>query len=150
MAKEIVIDNQKFDFNTGVRILKLKHKECPFEQISDFWDEIVPLTFKDIAQLVNLEQRRIGINHLGLERLIESVKPTLVDTKTIKKTTTWVDTNGKLENKHEDCGQRGGPENNEDDGHYLPSQPLVIEIKCARLAIDVRVGKHSSPKWLSR
>jgi len=96
MAKEIVIDNQKFDFNTGVRILKLKHKECPFEQLSDFWDEIVPLTFKDIAQLVNLEQRRIGINHLGLERLIESVKPTLVDTKTIKKTTTWVDTNGKL------------------------------------------------------
>ena len=96
MAKEIVIDNHKFDFNTGVRILKLKHKECPFEQLSDFWDEIVPLTFKDIAQLVNLEQRRIGINYLGLERLIESVNPTLVDTKTIKKTTTWVDTNGKL------------------------------------------------------
>jgi hypothetical protein len=96
MAKEIVIDNHKFDFNTGVRLLKLKHKECPFEQLSDFWDEIVPLTFKDIAQFENLEKRRIGINHLGLERLIASVNPTLVESKTIKKFTSWIDANGEL------------------------------------------------------
>jgi hypothetical protein len=103
MAKEIVIDNQKFDFNTGVRLLKLKHKECPFEQLSDFWDEIVPLTFKEIAQFENLEKRRIGINHLGLERLIESVKPTLVESKTIRKFTSWIDTNGELvEHEYDD------------------------------------------------
>lgn len=103
MAKEIVIDNQKFDFNTGVRLLKLKHTECPFEQLSDFWDEIVPLTFKDIAQFENLEKRRIGINYLGLERLIESVKPTLVESKTLKKSTSWIDANGELvEHEYDD------------------------------------------------
>ena len=103
MAKEIVIDNQKFDFNTGVRLLKLKHTECPFEQLSDFWDEIVPLTFKDIAQFENLEKRRIGINHLGLERLIESVKPTLVESKTLKMSTSRIDTNGELvEHQYDD------------------------------------------------
>jgi hypothetical protein len=61
------------------------------------------LTFKDIAQFENLEKRRIGINHLGLERLIESVKPTLVESKTLKKSTSWIDTNGELvEHEYDD------------------------------------------------
>ena len=95
---KIVIDNVEFDFDNGCRLLKLKNgDECPFPKLEDFWDDIEPLTFKEIARFENLEMRRIGINHLGLERLIESVKPTLVDTKTIKKTTSWVNEKGELE-----------------------------------------------------
>lgn len=97
MGKEIVVDNIKFPFDTGVRLLKLKYgSDCIFQDLEDFWDDIVPLTFKEIAQFENLERRRVGINALGLERLIKSVNPILVDSKTIKKNTTWVDTNGKL------------------------------------------------------
>jgi len=95
---KIVIDNVEFDFDNGCRLLKLKNgDECPFPQLEDFWDDIEPLTFKEIARFENLEMRRIGINHLGLERLIESVKPTLVDTKTIKKITSWVNEKGEFE-----------------------------------------------------
>ena len=97
MGKEIVVDNLRFPFDTGVRLLKLKYgNDCIFGELEDFWDDIVPLTFKEIAKFENLEKRRVGINALGLERLIQSVKPTLVDSKTIKKTTMWVDTNGEL------------------------------------------------------
>jgi hypothetical protein len=97
MGKEIVVDNLRFPFDTGVRLLKLKYgNDCIFGELEDFWDDIVPLTFKEIAKFENLEKRRVGINALGLERLIQSVKPTLVDSKTIKKTTMWVDANGEL------------------------------------------------------
>ena len=104
MGKEIVVDNLRFPFDTGVRLLKLKYgNDCIFGELEDFWDDIVPLTFKEIAQFENLEKRRVGINALGLERLVQSVKPTLVDSKTIKKTTTWVDTNGELvEHEYDD------------------------------------------------
>jgi hypothetical protein len=94
---KIIIDNVEFDFDNGCRLLKLKNgDDCPFPQLEDFWGDVEPLTFKEIAQFENLEKRRIGINHLGLERLIESVKPTLVDTKTLKKTTSWVNENGEF------------------------------------------------------
>lgn len=97
MGKEIVVDNLRFPFDTGVRLLKLKYgNDCIFGELEDFWDDIVPLTFKEISQFENLEKRRVGINALGLERLIQSVNPILVDSKTIKKTTMWVDTNGEL------------------------------------------------------
>ncbi len=97
MGKEIVVDNLRFPFDTGVRLLKLKYgNDCIFGELEDFWDDIVPLTFKEIAKFENLEKRRVGINALGLERLIQSVNPILVDSKTIKKTTMWVDANGEL------------------------------------------------------
>lgn len=104
MGKEIVVDNIKFPFDTGVRLLKLKYgSDCIFGELEDFWDDIVPLTFKEIAQFENLEKRRVGINALGLEKLIQSVNPTLVDSKTIKKTTMWVDANGELiEHEYDD------------------------------------------------
>lgn len=95
---KIIIDNVGFDFDNGCRLLKLKNgDDCPFQELEDFWDDIEPLTFKEIAQFENLEKRRIGINHLGLERLVNSVKPTLVDSQTLKKTTTWINENGELE-----------------------------------------------------
>lgn len=94
---KIVIENHRFDYDMGCRMLKLKYQDkCPFPELEDIWNDIKPLTFAEIAQLKNLEERRVGISCLGIERLIAEVKPTLVDKKTIKKITTWVDDEGKL------------------------------------------------------
>ena len=95
MAK-IVIENYKFDFDLGCRLLKLKHTDCPFPQLEDFWDDIKPLTFKEIAQLENLEMRRIGIVCLGLERLVAEVNPNRLSRQTITKKTNWVNEDGSL------------------------------------------------------
>ena len=98
MAK-LVLDNVTFDFDLGCKIARLKYKECPeqFKSLEGFWNDIVPATFSDIAQLPNLEQRRIGIRALGLERLISQVNPTLLNSTTLKKSTTWVNENGSVE-----------------------------------------------------
>ena len=56
---KIIIENTKFDFDLGCRLLKLKHQDCPYEQLEDMWDSIEPLTFKEIAQMEKLEQRRL-------------------------------------------------------------------------------------------
>jgi len=93
---EIVINNVPTEFNLGCRMLKTKGGDCPFDELQDFWGEIQPLTFNEIAQIPNLEQRRIALLFLGLDRMIAEVKPTLVSTKTIKKKTTWVTESGEL------------------------------------------------------
>jgi len=96
MAK-IVIDNHKFDYDMGCRMLKVKHQDqCPFPELQEFWADIKPLTFVEIAQLPNLEERRIGINCLGLERLVKEIEPKLISKETIKKTTTWLDADSKI------------------------------------------------------
>jgi len=99
MAK-LVLDNVTFDFDLGCKIARLKYGEvCPpqFSSLESFWGEIAFATFSDIAQLPNLEQRRIGIRALGLERLISQVNPTLLNSTTLKKSTTWVNENGSVE-----------------------------------------------------
>ncbi len=93
---KLVINNVEFPFDLGCGILKLKHKECPMAELDAFWNDIVPLTFGDIAKLPNLEQRRIGILHLGLDRIVSEVNPKLLSSKTLTKNTTWIDTNGEL------------------------------------------------------
>jgi hypothetical protein len=96
MAK-IVISNVDFPFDLGCRVLKLKYKdECPMAQLEDFWNDIVPASFSDIALLPNLEQRRIGIVHLGIDNIVKSVNPKLLSTKTIKKQTSWINEQGEL------------------------------------------------------
>jgi len=98
MAK-LVLDNVTFDFDLGCKVARLKYDECPeqFKSLDSFWNDIVPANFSDIAQLPNLEQRRIGIRALGLDRLIKEVKPKLLNSTTLKKSTTWVNENGKIE-----------------------------------------------------
>jgi hypothetical protein len=97
---KIVIENIQFPYNEGCRLLKLKNgDECPFEELSDIWNDIQPLTFKDIAQFENLEQRRVGIICLGIERLVSEVNPKLINKKAINKQTTWVAENGELVTK---------------------------------------------------
>lgn len=96
---KIIIENLPFPYDLGCKLLKLKYTECPFEEISDIWDEIIPLTFKDIAKFENLEQRRVGIVCLGLERLVSEVNPILINKKTLKKQTTWINEQGELVTK---------------------------------------------------
>lgn len=97
---KIVLENVSFPYDLGCRLLKLKYNdECPFEELSDIWNDIQPLTFKDIAQLENLEQRRVGVICLGIDRLVGEVNPKLINKKTINKQTTWVAENGELVTK---------------------------------------------------
>jgi len=96
---KIIINNVEFPFNEGCRLLKLKYDKCPMKEIEDFWEDIVPMNFKDIAvSFTNTEQRRVGILCLGLEKLVSEVNPRLIKSETIKKETTWVDENGLLQN----------------------------------------------------
>lgn len=95
---EIIIDNLAFPYDIGCRLIKLKYAECPFDELSEVWDDIQPITFKEIAGVLkNVEQRRVAINCLGISRLVKEVNPELLDTQTIKKTTAWVNDNGELD-----------------------------------------------------
>jgi hypothetical protein len=97
---KIVINNIEFGYDTGCRLLKLKHTECPMKELEDIWEDIVPMTFKEIATtLRNTEQRRVAMGCLGLERLVKEVKPKLLNKKTLKKQTTWVNDKGELKTK---------------------------------------------------
>lgn len=96
--KQIVIDQLRFPYDIGCKVLKLKHKDCPFEELAEVWDDIQPLTFVEIAQNIeNLENRRVAIKYLGIERFYKEVNPTLVDESTLEKTTTWINRDGVLE-----------------------------------------------------
>lgn len=90
----LIIENLKFDFEVGCKILKCSGGDCPINGLEDKWDSIVPITFKEIAEITNTELRRVAFKRFGLERLISEVNPVLVDTQTISKTTTWTNENG--------------------------------------------------------
>jgi hypothetical protein len=98
---KIILENIHFDFNNGCKLLKLKHKDCPTKfantYIGEIWNDIVPATFSEIAKYENIEQRRVGILHLGLEKLVKEVKPKLVNQETLNKKTTWINSKGELE-----------------------------------------------------
>lgn len=96
---KLVIENIKFDFDRGCQLLKLKHNDCPFPNtyIAEIWNDIVPATFGEIAKYKNLEERRVGVLCLGLDRLIKEVEPKLIDTQTLDKTTSWVNSKGEFE-----------------------------------------------------
>jgi hypothetical protein len=94
---KIIINNTEFDYDIACRILKAKGGEAPFEQLEDIWNDIDPITFKDIAKFENIEKRRIAINHLGTEKLLKEVEAKLLHTQTMNKTTTWINGEGKKE-----------------------------------------------------
>lgn len=96
--KKIVIDQREFSYDIGCKILKLKYKECPFKEIEDIWDDIQPITFPEIAKdIVNIEDRRVAIQHLGIENFYKQTRPTLINSSTLEKTTTWVNREGVME-----------------------------------------------------
>ena len=96
---KIIISNTEFDFNLGCKILKLKHDTCPYPQLEDFWNDIEPVSFKEIAEIRNLEQRRVAFLSYGLDRMVKEVKPVLMNSRTLNKTTTWVSQTGELVTK---------------------------------------------------
>jgi hypothetical protein len=93
---KIIIENCKFPYDLGCRLLKLKHQSSPFAALDEIWDDIVPLTFREIAEMENIEDRRVGMLCLGLERLVDEVNPTLIDSRTIEKKTNFIDKDGNL------------------------------------------------------
>lgn len=93
----IILQNTKFDFDLGCRILKLRGGNSPFEELDDIWDDIIPIEFSEIAQLPSIAQRRVAINFMGINRIIKHTNPKLVDTRVISKTTMWVTEDGTLE-----------------------------------------------------
>ena len=93
---KIVINNVSIEFDLACRILKTKGGDCPFDEVQDFWEEILPLNFKEIAQIPNLEQRRIALLFLGLDRMVAEVNPILVSSVTIPKQTSWVMESGEV------------------------------------------------------
>lgn len=98
---KIVIDNVVFEYNLGCRVLKLKYENSPFSDLEDIWNDIVPMTFQDIAiEFTNIEQRRVAINHLGLDRLKDEINPTLLSSETLEKETMWVNSDGELVVRH--------------------------------------------------
>jgi hypothetical protein len=95
---KIIINNTEFSYNIGCKLLKAKYRECPkwFNQ-PEIWDDIVPITFKEIASVENIEHRRIAISCIGLENLVKEVQPNMIGSETIKKRTTFVKSDGGLE-----------------------------------------------------
>jgi len=96
---KIIISNTEFGYDLGCKLLKAKYTECPewFNQ-PEIWDDIVPITFKEIAsEISNIEQRRIAIGCLGLENLVKEIKPKMIGSETLKKKTTFVKPDGELE-----------------------------------------------------
>ncbi len=97
---KIVINNEKFDYNIGVKLLKSKYGNTPFNGLEDIWEDIVPATFQDIViQLSNMEQRRVAIGCLGLDKIAKEVNPKLISKETLDKQTTWVTPTGELVTK---------------------------------------------------
>lgn len=95
---KIVVENLSFDFERGRRLLKMKYDAPPFPQVEEGWDEIKPMTFMEIAQMENIEERRVGILCLGLERLVKEIEPELVNVETIEKENSYIDKDGKTVN----------------------------------------------------
>lgn len=103
---KIIVNNVEFPFNEGCKLLKLKYGSssvCPFKEIEEFWNDIEPLTFREIITIFkNVEQRRIGLLYLGLENLSKEIKSTLVSSETISKKTTWTNKEGIVKTIHFD------------------------------------------------
>jgi len=94
---KVVIGNVEFDYNIGCKLLKAKYKDVPFGGLEDIWEDIAPISFREIAtEIKNVEQRRIAIGCIGLEAIVKEVKSKLIKTQTLKKETTWVTPDGNV------------------------------------------------------
>ncbi len=93
---KIVISNTKYDYNIGCRLLKSKYGNTPFKGLEDIWDEILPITFAEICvSIKNIEERRVAIGCLGMENIIKELNPTLINSETLNKKTSWINEEGR-------------------------------------------------------
>lgn len=87
----VIINNIEFEQNLGKRILKT---------LGEYEDETIEkIDFKTCATIENLEQRRVAMNALGIDEIIKNVDSKLIDEQVLKKTTTWIDPEGKKHKK---------------------------------------------------
>lgn len=97
---KVIIDNIKFPYDIGCRLLKTKYGKKPVKGLEKIWNELKPMTFREITKSFrNIEKRRVGISCLGMENIIDEVDSLLVSSKSIKKTTKWVKEDGTIETK---------------------------------------------------
>jgi len=80
---KIIINNVPFDYEMGLKVciaggIQIEGLDLNQEDT---------LTFKDIAMLQNIEQRRIAIFHFGTEKLLNEIEPVLVSKEILNKTT---------------------------------------------------------------
>ena len=96
MKNKLTIDNVIFEFDLGIRILKMKYDKRPsfLNSLELDWEKITTLSFKEICLLENIEHRRVCIYYLGQEEIVKEVAPKLIDTQTVSKTTTWIEKEG--------------------------------------------------------
>lgn len=85
----IIINNREFDFDIGCKLLKVKYKECPFGEILDIWNDIIPAEFKDIALISNIELRRVALEILDINEIINNLDVTLVNEGAINRKNKW-------------------------------------------------------------
>lgn len=94
----IIINSREFDFDIGCKLLKVKYKECPFPEIIDIWNDIIPAEFKDVALISNVELRRVAIEILDITKVIDELDATLINKGSINRKNKWkIDKNEYLE-----------------------------------------------------
>jgi len=91
VKNKLIISNREFDFEIGCKILKLKYQNqpCPIDYLNDFWNDIQPATFSDIALIQNVESRRIAFSLLGTDNLLKHIDLILVDKQDINRKNKW-------------------------------------------------------------
>lgn len=80
---KIIINNVPFDYEIGLKVCIAGGIQIEGLDIN----QKDTLTFKDIAVLQNIEQRRIAILHFGTERLLKEIEPVLVSKEILNKAT---------------------------------------------------------------
>lgn len=105
---KIMVDQCRFDFELGLKIIKAKHKTLKtFEDsgyispealkiVRENWDTVGNVTVMEALSIPNLESRRICFRYIGVDTIFKELNPELVDDQTINKTTK-VNAEGKLE-----------------------------------------------------
>lgn len=104
----IAVDQQKFDFQLGLKVLVAKFKTyeafastayvspASAELIKDSWDKAGDVTVMEALSIPNLEARRVCFRYIGVDKIFKELGPELVDSQTIKKKTR-VNKQGELE-----------------------------------------------------
>lgn len=104
--KSVNISNITFPFDKGLIVLKHKvkqeKKEEEYKDLYDAWKEVEPLTVQTALSFENIEQRRVAIGLLGIEKIVSELKGELVGRETIRKTTMYVNPQGQLVNNEYD------------------------------------------------
>lgn len=105
---KIMVDNSRFEFDLGIKILRAKYKTYDafkesayiskeaLAQVKTSWETVGDVTVMEALSIGNLEARRICFRYIGVQTIFKELNPELADKQTIKKATK-VNKEGKLE-----------------------------------------------------